>query len=397
MIIPFINRFLQWLTVGIISPILSLMILSKGNSLEGIGLILGTTSAIVIILEVPSGVLSDIIGRKSIYLSSIIFSIIGFIILIFANNFFLVLGGFALLGVARAFSSGSIESVFINDYLKINGKNELHKLMTTLGAGEAIGLALGALIGGFLPAFWNRLELGDNKYNGNLIFSLGILVILFMFTVIATKGNKSNEKKNMKTHFLETINSVRNNRVIKLMLVGFFVWGFSINAIELYWQPQLKNIIGSDSQTWIFGIANSGYFIATLLGALFITFFYSKKKVSYFSTLFITRIFMGSLIIILSMQKSVSLFISVYWIMFFFNGIANIPESTIYNMESSENNRSSSLSIASLFGQLGAVTGALLFSALISIIPITSIWIIAGTLFLMSSIVYLIGKKYSNT
>jgi len=63
------------------------------------------------------------------------------------------------------------------------------------------------------------------------------------------------------------------------MLAGACFWGLTFSAIEVYWQPRLKDLLGSDSQTWIFGIINSGYFLASLFGVLAIGALLSKRRI----------------------------------------------------------------------------------------------------------------------
>src|SRR6185369_13165878 len=117
MILAVLNRFLHWMVVGIISPVLVLMILSKGLTLETIGYAMALLSAFVVVFELPSGILSDRIGRKTIYLLSLAGFFASSAVLLYADGFWMVSAGFALFGLARAFSSGSIESDFIDHYL----------------------------------------------------------------------------------------------------------------------------------------------------------------------------------------------------------------------------------------------------------------------------------------
>ena len=399
MIIPFLNRLLHWLAVGIGTTVMSLMILSKGNSVETIGIIVAVYSSVVVVLEFPSGVLSDMIGRKRIYLISIVFSILGYGILVQARGFVAVLAGFTFYGASRAFSSGSIEAIYINDYIKTEGKENLHKLISAMSSGETIGLACGALLGGFLPLAWDKFRPAANRYNGNLTAQIAILIILFLLTVFTTKRDSVPEKGKVAiaAHILQSLKLIRRNSVMKLLLVGFCFWGFAFNAIEVYWQPQLKGILGSDAKTWIFGVINSGYFAASLLGVVAINYIFSRRRRSALLSIFVLRVVVGALIIVLSFQRSVAPFSAAYLVMFFFNGMAGIPESTVFNLEIPEDKRSSLLSVSSLAVQLGGVAGSLSFSFLVGRTTISWIWIMAGTLFAASSVLYVFAHKSSKT
>jgi len=395
MIIPFINRFLHWLIIGIISPVLSLLILSKGVSIELLGVVLGITSFIIIVFEVPSGFLSDYAGRKKIYQISIGIFIIGFTIEYFAHGLLFVTIGFALYGISRALSSGSVESIFINEFRRKNDDTRLHRLMTTMSAGETIGLAIGAATGGFIPDLWRRKFPDMNYYNGNILLCIAILIILFIISSLTINEEIPYDKNPIKKYISETFKGLNSSSILKLLLVGVFVWGVSINAIELYWQPFLK-ALGTEGEikTWIFGITNSGYFISSLMGTLLITFLINKSKISQINILLIMRICMGITIIILAVQQAVAGFITGFWFLFLLNGASNIPENTLYNINSTDKNRSSLLSIASLSMQSGVVVGAFMYSILIWYFEIKFIWIISGFFMIGSLIPYLLLKKH---
>ena len=74
-LVPFLNRFLHWFTVGIGTTVMSLLMLSKGSTVETLGIIVGLYSVCIVLFEFPTGILSDIVGQKRIYLFSVCLSI----------------------------------------------------------------------------------------------------------------------------------------------------------------------------------------------------------------------------------------------------------------------------------------------------------------------------------
>lgn len=388
--IPFINRFLQWFTVGISTTVLSLMMLSKGCSLNTLGLVSGLYSLFIVVFEFPSGVIADVIGQKKIYVISLILSIVGYVIVLVTNSLVWLFIGFSFYGIARAFSSGSVEVLFINQYIHDNGKDNLHKLISVLGSGETFGLAIGALLGGVIPGVWQKYFPSQNKYNGNLtvqICTLGILLILTLLTV-KEANHIQEEKKSLVRHTRESIKFVFTNRNVLLLICGTMIWGFSFNAIELYWQPRLKSILGGDSSTWIFGVINSGYFLASLAGVGIINIILRKRRVGYNWVLFIGRICIGILLIVLSLQTKVLLFSTIYLLQFMINGMIGIPETTLLNSQIPDDKRSSLLSFSSLMMQLGGIIGSVIYSLLIGMLQISGVWILSGIVFGISSILY---------
>jgi len=391
MLVPFINRLLHWFVTGVSTTVLSLMMLSKGCSLETLGLVMAIASLFVVVFEFPSGILSDMVGQKKVYLFSLTISIVGYAVILMTNSFLGLMVGFSFYGIARAFSSGSVEALFINNYIRIEGKEKLHTLISWMNSGEIIGLATGALLGGFIPAIWARFFPDKNKYNGNLIIQICVLAVLLVFTLFGVKeGVETGKgKQTLGDHVRESTKLILNNRSILLLVIGTMVWGFCFNSIEVFWQPNVKGILGSDSQTWIFGLINSGYFLASLVGGGVINLVLRKRRISQSLILVISRLCVGLLIVVLALQKSLLSFAGIYLFLFMINGIMNIPEGTMLNSLLPDDKRSSLLSFSSLMLQLGGIIGSVLFSRLVKTLRISGVWIIAGIVFGISGLLYL--------
>lgn len=389
--IPFLNRFLHWFAVGIGTTVMSLMMLSKGSTVETLGLITGIYSIFIVAFEFPSGVLSDMIGQKKIYLFSVALSIVGYSIVLFTNSLLWLFMGFAFYGISRAFSSGSVEALFISRYITNHGKDSLHQFMSALNIGETLGLAIGALLGGLIPLAWEHVFPFHNKYNGNLVIQLSVLIILFFISLFFVTDPHAGTRHRISLimHIRNSLSVVTHNRNLVLLILGTAVWGFCFNAIELYWQPRVKLILGGESKTWIFGIINSAYFLAALIGVGIINLILGTRNRKPNIILFAGRLSIGLLIILLSFQSDIFLFSSVYLSLFMINGMMNIPEGTLLNTLIPDENRSSLLSLTSLMLQVGGISGSLLFSALVGTMNIGGVWVLSGAVFALSGLLFL--------
>jgi len=391
MLIPFMNRLLHWFSVGIGSTVLMLLVLSKGCTVSSAGLVIAVYSVFVILFEFPSGVLSDTVGQKKIYLLSLVFSAAAYGIILFSNGMPMLLLGFSLSGIARAFSSGSVEALFYNTYIEKNGKETLHRLAGVLNAGEIAGLAVGALCGGFIPVFWAHRFPGQNRYNGDLTVQIFVQLVLFVFTFVCVRDASAaaDRKPRLLVHIRESFAAVAGSRTIAVLLAGSLAWGLCFNSIELYWQPRLKEILGSDSKTGIFGLIHSGYFFASLAGVGLFGRLLKQFRIPSFTAIFMTRLAAGFLIVVFAFQTKLMPFTSVYLLLFLFNGMASIPETTALNRNIPGDKRSSILSLSSLVVQGGGVLGALLFSMLLKFTTIPVVWILTGLIFTASGFLFL--------
>ena len=96
---------------GLLAPVLSLVLLSHGATLENLSLCIGIFAVMVVVLELPSGIMADLIGRKRIFLLSACFMMANYVLLMFSSHFLMLAAACAMQGIGRAFSSGSIEAL----------------------------------------------------------------------------------------------------------------------------------------------------------------------------------------------------------------------------------------------------------------------------------------------
>lgn len=154
--------FLQWLPVGLTIVPMVLLLLDRGFTLAEIAA-LGAVSAVTVgALELPTGGLADVIGRKPVLLASAVAHAVGLLILGLSDSFALLVVSAALRGVARALSSGPLEAWYVDTVQAIRGTGDTAYLTSGLARGEvaaSVALAVGTVAGGLLPALLADLSL----------------------------------------------------------------------------------------------------------------------------------------------------------------------------------------------------------------------------------------------
>lgn len=99
---------------------------ARGYSLVEIGLAETVFHITSLLFEIPSGVLADVFGRKTMLLVSSIMRMIGNIIMIFSCNLFMVCASIAFQAISYNFSSGSGDALAY-DSLKMSGQEEYYE------------------------------------------------------------------------------------------------------------------------------------------------------------------------------------------------------------------------------------------------------------------------------
>jgi DHA1 family quinolone resistance protein-like MFS transporter len=178
------------------------------------------------------------------------------------------------------------------------------------------------------------------------------------------------------------------NRVILMLLVSALAWGLGLSGLENLWQPQVKDILGSDSQTWIFGLLSTGYFLAGSLGYILITPVCKLFNNNYPKVLFGTRLLMGTFFFLLALQGSLVGFAVFYLTLFVFNGMSNPPHAAIFNAQVPEAKRSTLMSFESFFLQIGGLLGSLVMGYIANTVSISTAWFVGAGILSVSSLVY---------
>ena len=277
------NQSFHWFMTGLLIPVLTLLLLKKGLDLFQVGIALGIYSGFAILFELPTGGLADSIGRKRVYLISLVVSFGAITCLLFAQGFtVLLIFGFMLMGAARALSSGTLDAWFVDEFWKIDPNGNLQAALAKAGIFIPIGLGIGALLGGVLPMTLGKIPAqvsGFDIYSANLLVVLFLQILQFFMTSTlisdprstASKGGIMDGLRQFPTVISDSVQYGFKNRIVFLLVLSTAAWGLGISGVELLWQPQAKSILGSDSQTWIFGVMSAGYFIASGLGSVIIT------------------------------------------------------------------------------------------------------------------------------
>jgi MFS transporter, DHA1 family, quinolone resistance protein len=400
-ILAIFNMSFHWFAIGIIIPVMILFLLEKGLNLVQVGIVGATYGTAVVLLELPTGGLADSIGRKKVYLISLVFLVASSILLLLVNSFALILIAGLLQGVARSLSSGTMDAHFIDEFYRIDPEVNLQQEMAKIGIFIPLALGIGSLFGGFLPMSLGVLtekSFLSSVYASNYVIIALVLIIQMLATAVLVKEKKRTGEDSTIIGGFKKIPEVLGTSVkyglkhpvILLILCAGFAWGFSISGLEQLWQPQAESLISDSTGSWIFGVLTFGYFLASSIGNMLVTPICKIFKDNYTIVLFLARLLMGVLYFILAMQNGIILFSVFYVTLFMFNGVQGSPESSIFNGEVPSEKRSTLLSFSSLFLQGGGILGSLIMGFLAQTYSIKIAWITASVVISASALLYLL-------
>ena len=116
---------------GLLAPVLSLVLLSHGATLENLSLCIGILPSWSSCWNSPAE-LWRFDRKERIFLLSACFMMANYVLLMFSSHFLMLAAACAMQGIGRAFSSGSIEALEIETYLREQEGRNLEKINSTM-------------------------------------------------------------------------------------------------------------------------------------------------------------------------------------------------------------------------------------------------------------------------
>ncbi|MHC1708886.1 MAG: MFS transporter [Methanomassiliicoccales archaeon] len=393
-----VNQMVHWFFVGLTLPVLVLYMTDKGLDLFQAGMALSVYSGTVIALELPTGGLSDSIGRKKVYLLSLIFSLISGAVLLFAANLEWFILGFVIYGVARALSSGSMDAWFVDEFALRNPGGDLQKALAKANVFIPLGIGFGSLLGGIIPMLASDLPdavEGMSIYSANIVLVMIVVLAQIVLTTVLVQERSFKGPMTGKTSFraLPTVLSdaisygIKDRFTFVMMLSSVFL-GFGLLSVELLWQPRAQMLMEDPSQTWVFGVLAAGYFAASSVGNLLASRGSELLGRKPLRSLTWIRILNGTVLLVLSWQTGLLEFAVLYLLLYVVFGLANSPHAAVFNAHIPKQRRSTLMSFESLMAQIGGLAGSLSIGWLAKSSGIGTAWAVAGIVFAASSTTY---------
>lgn len=109
---------------GMLMCVNTLLMLDRGLSLAQVALGLSLFSITQVLLEVPSGMLGDLYGRKRIWMAAMLVRLCYLPLFLFASGPIL-LAGYVGNGAANALNSGTLDAMYLENWLHARGKKTL--------------------------------------------------------------------------------------------------------------------------------------------------------------------------------------------------------------------------------------------------------------------------------
>lgn len=191
------------------NPILYIYLLSKDFSFAEVGLYLSIFWLASFMTELPCGAITDNIGAKNSILLSMIFKVVGLILLL-GNSLILLYISAIISAIAESFQSGTLTSWLVNVNNKNNEEIDIDKVFSR---GSLYSLFFSAVIG-FISAKYAYVYYKSLS----IILSMIVFIISFLFTYIFMKKLEQTQKisfEKLKDSLVTVKNSLKETLYVK--------------------------------------------------------------------------------------------------------------------------------------------------------------------------------------
>lgn len=330
------------------------------------------------IFEVPTGILSDKVGRKYTMVYGSLARVLAFVFYALGFSYWFLVVGAILEGISRSFYSGNNEA-FLYDTLADEGKERQYKkYLGQTSSSEHIGLALSAAIGGFVATI---------SLNWTVWLAVVSQVILLLVSLrFIEPKSRYKDGTNIYSHLREAVKLFIANKKLRLLsLASILENSFS----ELAYQFR-----GAFYQTlwplWAIGLTNilSHVFVSTGLAMSGKVLEKIKAETAVFLKSLFDRV-ISLLALLFPTVFSPALMSSTS----FLYGLGLVAESELRQREFQDNQRATMNSLISLGRAMGAALMTLVLGKVADTVGPRQALIMMALLSFSATFVYWIIRK----
>lgn len=389
---------LRWMPVGLMIPVFVLLPLERGLTLAQYGSAAAIQGIVVMILELPTGGLSDALGRRPVLLLAGAVEMASLAVLTFADSVILFFVVYLLQGIYRALDSGPLEAWYVDSALAADDQADIETGLSRSGVVIGVAIAGGALLGGGLVALG---PLG--RFSALTIPVLAALALqLVSLIAVATLMTEERPGRGMGALVASVravpaaiggaVGLLRRSRIIVALIAVEVFWGFGMVSFEGLMPVRLTEVVGNaEHASALMGPVGSAAWLASALGAALIPLL--ARRIGAPWTGAVLRILQGVTVVGMAVFAGAAGVIAAYLLCYTVHGAANPVHSGLLHRQVEGPYRASLISLNSMVSQPAGALGLVALTALASRASVTAAMLVGAAVLAMAAPLYLIARR----
>jgi MFS family permease len=385
---------LRWLPVGFMMPIFVLVPLSRGLTLTEIGVVFAAQGLVVLALELPTGGISDALGRRPVLVMASVIAIVSTALFAVAGSAELFLVSMVLQGVYRALDSGPLEAWFVDATLAADPGAEIEYGLGRGASALSVAIALGALASGGLVAL--HPIPGMDPLLLPLLIALGLHVVhLVAVAVLMSEPPRPRHPeaiaasvRAVPTIIRDGLGLLRSSRVLLALVLVEALWGFAMVTFESLFPIRLSELVGgTQAAAAIMGPVASAAWFASAAGAAGILLV--SRRIGVARSAALLRIVQGATVVAMGLIAGVVGVVVAYLACYTAHGASNPMHTTLLHRQVDGPHRTTVLSMNSMVGQPAGALGGIVLAALADATSVSTAMVVGGIILAVAAPLYL--------
>ncbi|MGW6727154.1 MFS transporter [Nocardia sp. NPDC055029] len=249
---------LGWLPTGLCAPVLILLLAARGIDMATMGALLAAYGLTAAALELPTGGLADVVGRRPVLIAASLLFLVSAVSLGIGTSVLVIATGILLEAAGRALDSGPLQAWYVDAVHAVDEDVDLTSGFAHGRTAGSIALAVGALVGGALAGWAPVPSTGAGPI---LALSLpylaaaGVIVIRILVQLAWVGETVRRPRADIRAVLADIPRTVRvgigtcaRNSVLRRITVLCGVIGVVLAAVELLAPLQIAASLGGDSR-----------------------------------------------------------------------------------------------------------------------------------------------------
>lgn len=390
---------LRWLPTGLILPVLTLLPLDRGLSLQQLGGVFAVQGLVVLALELPTGGFSDSIGRRPVVLASAVIALVAYVAFALAQDVLWFAVAIATMGVFRALDSGPLNAWFVD---RVHAEVEAPSVAVTRGLSGASAvtgssLAVGSLLAAALIA-WAPIDrswlLAAPYWAAALLAGVQLIA-----TLLWMDEDRPADGPRLLTSIRRTPRTVAEgaallvrSRVLAALVAVELFWGFGMSGFEILMPVRLSELLGDrEDAAAVLGPALAGAWLCSALGSLAVPALARAWGAAPVSVAL--RLVQGATVVGMGLAFGPVGLIGAFLATYAVHSAAGVLYETLLHEQVGSAHRATVLSLASMAAQPAGSVGAIMLGAIAAGWGSGAALILAGVVLALAAPLFLVRPR----
>jgi DHA1 family tetracycline resistance protein-like MFS transporter len=394
---------LRWLPTGLLIPVFVLLPIERGLTLAQFGVAAAAQGIVVLALELPTGGLSDALGRRPVLLLAGFVNLASLAVLAVADSVTLFLVVYLLQGVYRALDSGPLEAWYVDHALAADPDADIETGLSRSGIVIGLAIAAGALAGGALVAlgpvrFGSLGSVSALTVPVLVSFVLQAVALVAVALLLTEAGHGRGAAalvaslRSVPGAVAGALSLLRRSRIVLALVAVEVFWGFGMATFETLMPVRLAEVVGdADRAAALLGPAGSAAWLAASLGAALVPFLVRRIGAPWTGA--VLRIAQGATVVGMGLFAGPVGVIAAFLLCYTVHGAANPVHSGLLHRQVDGPYRGSLISLNSMVSQPAGALGMVVLTAIAERQSVSTALVVGAIVLAAAAPLYLVARK----